>query len=143
MKRFAGRKLTLAGLIWGCLAVAFGANWCQPCHDFSPGFVKFLDGVMPQHPELAVVLMSNDPQLAQTLTYMREEKMPFPAVSKNDLLQSSLLMSYAAKTGIIPHLVIVDRFGRVLATNDDDSGNRSDPMDTANALGKMLAASRS
>ncbi|MGD1030468.1 MAG: thioredoxin-like domain-containing protein [Opitutaceae bacterium] len=122
-------------------AFYFGANWCQPCHDFSPGFVKFLNGVMPQHPELAVVLMSNDPQPAQMLAYMKEEKMPFPAVPQKDLLQSSLLMSYAAK--MIPHLVIVDRFGKVLATSDDSNGNRFDPMDTAAALGKMLAASRS
>jgi thiol-disulfide isomerase/thioredoxin len=119
-------------------AFYFGANWCAPCHAFSPGFVKFLDATMPQHPELAVVLMSNDPLLAQTLTYMRDEKMPFPAVSQKDLLQSSLLSSYAAK--MIPHLIIVDRFGRVLATSDDASGNRSDPMDTVAALGKMLAA---
>jgi thiol-disulfide isomerase/thioredoxin len=120
-------------------ALYFGANWCAPCHAFSPDFVKFVDTAMPRHPELAVVLLSNDEQTGQMLAYMKEEKMPFPAVPLKELNESSLLSSYAAK--MIPHLVIVDRFGKVLASNDDDSGNRADPKDTIQALGRLLADS--
>lgn len=93
---------------------------------------------MPRPPELAVLLLSNDEQPDQMLAYMKKEKMPFPAVPLKDLNQSSLLSSYAAK--MIPHLVIVDRFGRVLASNDDDHGNRVDPKDTIDALSKLLTA---
>lgn len=120
-------------------AFYFGANWCAPCHAFSPDFVKFLNESMPRHPELAVVLLSNDEQPGQMLAYMKEEKMPFPAVPLKDLRQSSFLSSYEAQ--MIPHLVIVDRFGKVLASNDDNHGNRADPKDTIDALGKLLAAS--
>ena len=119
-------------------AFYFGANWCAPCHAFSPDFVKFADEALPKHPELAIVLMSNDPQPGPMLAYMKEEKMPFPAVPQTVLLQSSLLSSYAAQ--MIPHLIVVDRFGKVLATSDDASGNRSDPKDTIDALTKLLAA---
>jgi len=117
-------------------AFYFGANWCAPCHAFSPDFVKFLDDALPQHPELAAVLLSNDQQPDQMLAYMKEEKMPFPAVPLKDLNQSSLLSSYAAE--MIPHLVIVDRFGKVLAYNDDNHGNRTDPKDTITALNHLL-----
>ena len=121
-------------------ALYFGANWCAPCHAFSPTLVKFLDVALPKHPELAAVMMSNDEQPAQMLTYMKEAKMPFPAVPLKDLNRSPLLLSYAAK--MIPHMVVVDRFGKVLATNDDEQGNRSDPEDTVKALGRLLAAQK-
>jgi thiol-disulfide isomerase/thioredoxin len=120
-------------------AFYFGANWCAPCHAFSPDFVKFAGDALSRHPELAIVLMSNDPQPGPMLAYMKEEKMPFPAVPQADLLKSSLLSSYAAQ--MIPHLIVVDRFGKILASSDDRSGNRSDPMDTARELGKLLDAS--
>ncbi|HXP59283.1 MAG TPA: thioredoxin-like domain-containing protein [Dongiaceae bacterium] len=117
-------------------AFYFGANWCAPCHAFSPDLVRFLDDALPRHPELEAVLMSNDQQPAQMLAYMREAKMPFPAVPLSDLNRSSLLSGYAVK--MIPHLVVVDRFGKLLASNDDDRGNRADPKDTVDALGKLL-----
>jgi thiol-disulfide isomerase/thioredoxin len=116
----------------------FGASWCPPCRAFSPDFVKYLNDAMPKHPELAVVLMSNDQQPDKMLEYMKEEKMPFPAVPLRDLNQNSLLLSYAAQ--VIPELVIVDRFGKVLASNDDHHGGRVDPKDTLATLGKLLAA---
>ena len=119
-------------------ALYFGAGWCAPCHAFSPDLVKFLDGALPAHPELAAVLLSNDKDDGQMLAYMKEEQMPFPAVPPKPLLQSGLLMTYAAP--IIPHLVVVDRFGRVLASNDDGHGNRTDPKDTIDALARLLAA---
>jgi thiol-disulfide isomerase/thioredoxin len=118
-------------------AFYFGANWCAPCHAFSPDFVKFCNDAMPKHPELAVVLMSNDEKPAEMLAYMTEEKFPFPAVPLTELNKSTLLSSYAAK--MIPHLIVVDRFGKVLASNDDEQGNRGDPKDTIDVLAKLLA----
>jgi hypothetical protein len=82
--------------------------------------------------------MSNDEQPDQMLAYMKEEKMSFPAVPLKAWTQSSLLMGYAAE--MIPQLVVVDRFGKVLASNDDLHGNRGDPKDTIDALGQLLTA---
>jgi hypothetical protein len=117
-------------------ALYFGANWCAPCHAFSPDFVKFLNDALPRHPELAVAMLSNDEDPAQMYAYMKAEKMPFPAVPLKALNGSGLLSSYAVK--MIPHLVIVDRFGNILASNDDDTGNRADPRETIDALRKLL-----
>jgi nucleoredoxin len=119
-------------------ALYFGASWCPPCRAFSPDFVKYLNDTMPKHPELAVVMMSNDQQPDKMLEYMKEEKMPFPAVPLRDLNQSSLLLSYSAQ--LIPELFIVDRFGKVLASNDDHRGGRVDPKDTLAALNRILSA---
>jgi hypothetical protein len=119
-------------------ALYFGANWCAPCHEFSPVLVKFLNDAMPKHPELAAVLLSNDDRPDQMLAYMTSERMPFPAVPLKDLNRSAVLSGFSART--IPHLVIVDRFGRVLASNDDDHGHRTDPEDTLGELTKRLEA---
>lgn len=118
-------------------ALYFGAGWCAPCHAFSPDLVKYLDEALPKHPELEAVFLSNDKQVNQMLDYMREEKMPFPAVPPASLERSPLLLSYAAR--MIPQLIVVDRFGNVLASNDDHRGNRGDPKDTIGALDQLLA----
>ncbi len=119
-------------------ALYFGANWCAPCHEFSPELVKFLNEALPKHPELAAVMVNDDDKPDQMFAYMKEAKMPFPAMAKKDVTRANPISNYQAE--MIPHLVIVDRFGKVLASNDDNKGNRTDPADTIGALKKLLAA---
>ena len=119
-------------------ALYFGAGWCPPCQAFSPGFAKFVNDTLPKHPELAVVFLSDDKQRPDMFAYMKKEDMNFPAVPPNVLPYSNLISTYQVQ--LIPHLIVVDRFGKVLADNDDGRGNRVDPMDTVAALGKLLAA---
>ena len=118
-------------------ALYFGASWCAPCHAFSPALVKYLDDALPKHPELAAVFLSDDKALPPMFAYMKQERMPIPAVPPQAVSQSTLLTTYASQ--LIPQLVIVDRFGRVLATSDDNHGNRIDPEETLGALTKLLA----
>jgi len=96
-------------------ALYFGASWCGPCRKFSPGFVQYVGGVSKDNPHLATVLLSNDKERADMLQYMTEEKMPWPAMPLETLMDSPLLLSYAG--GSIPHLVILDRHGKVLASS--------------------------
>ncbi len=118
-------------------AFYFGAGWCPPCHEFSPDFVKFMNEAGPAHPELQTVFLSRDKTPADMLAYMKQENMPFPGVRMNDIDHSAVLNKYSAQ--IIPQLIIVDRFGKVLASNDDHNGNRGDPKDTIEDLRKLLA----
>jgi hypothetical protein len=67
---------------------------------------------------------------------MKEAQMPFPGVPPDVLLKSNILVGYSAQ--MIPQLVIVDRFGKVLASNDDHHGNRGDPKDTIGELDSLL-----
>ena len=116
----------------------FGANWCAPCHEFSPELVKFLDEALPKHPELAAVMVNDDDKPEDMLAYMKSAKMPFPAMAKKNVTRANPISNYQVKT--IPHLVIVDRFGKVLATNDTDKDDRTDPADTIVALKKLLVS---
>ena len=117
-------------------ALYYGANWCAPCHQFSPDLVKFLDEALPKHPELAAVFVDDDDKTDEMLAYMKEAKMPFPAMAKKDVTRANLISDFQVK--IIPHLVIVDRFGKILASNDDDKSERKDPADTIGDLKKLL-----
>ncbi len=94
-------------------ALYYGASWCGPCRAFSPGFVKYINSVSAQNPRLMVVLMSNDKNDADMLKYMTDEKMPWPAVSLATINKTPVLLAYPR--GYIPHLVIVDRYGKILA----------------------------
>lgn len=91
----------------------YGASWCGPCRKFSPGLVQFVKDAAAENPGLVTVLMSNDEKDADLLEYMSEEKMPWPALPLATLNQTPQLTSYAV--GSIPNLVVVDRYGKVLA----------------------------
>jgi nucleoredoxin len=93
----------------------FGASWCGPCRKFSPGLVRFATNAAKDHPRLATVLLSNDKKDADMRRYMTEEKMPWPAMPLATLRETPLLMSLSA--GYIPHLVVLDRHGKVLASS--------------------------
>jgi len=121
-------------------AFYFGAGWCPPCRTFSPDLVKYADDALPKHPELAMVLLSRDHSTQEMLAYMKEEKMPFPAVAPQALDQSNMLGTLTADTRMIPHMVVVDRWGKVLAANADGQGNLTDATDTISTLDKLLNA---
>jgi len=94
-------------------ALYYGASWCPPCRQFSPGFVKYIDQISAQNPKLTVVMMSNDKADAEMLKYMKSEKMPWLAMPLAKLQRSPLFLGYTK--GYIPQLVIVDRSGKILA----------------------------
>lgn len=110
----AGKPMTLDNLDDGqVFALYYGASWCGPCRAFSPGFVKFIREASSRNPRLVVVMMSNDKKDADLFGYMKEESMPWPAVTLSNLENSPALMAYAR--GGIPQLAIVDRYGKVLS----------------------------
>lgn len=122
-------------------ALYYGAKWCAPCLEFSPNLVKFANDTLSKHPEVALVLLNEDPQESTMLAYMKDEHMSFPAVPQDSWKDNAVISQFAGR--IIPDMVIIDRFGKVLADNDaieDNQGNHGDPMDSLAALSKLLAA---
>lgn len=101
-------------------AVYFGAGWCGPCRQFSPGFVSTLSPLLAQNPHLTVVYLSNDKTAAAMQTYMQKVQMPWPGVRLESWSRDPALMAYAR--GMVPQLVILDRYGKVLA--DSFQGDR-------------------
>ena len=119
----------------------FGAGWCAPCLDFSPNLVKFANDALPKHPELAIVMFNEDKTPGEMLAYLKKENMPFPTAQENAWRANATIAHYAGR--IIPDVVVIDRFGKILADNDaveDAQGNHGDPMDSINTLTQLLAA---
>jgi thiol-disulfide isomerase/thioredoxin len=119
-------------------ALYFGGNWCPACHLFSPDFSQFLAQQLPAHPELMAVLISNDNDVNQTLAYAKAANLPIPVMSEATLDHVQLIVKYQVK--IIPHLVLVDRFGNVLANNGDAAAERADLKDTLAQITAILNA---
>jgi nucleoredoxin len=101
-------------------AIYYSADWCPPCHTFSPKLVKFYNEFKPTHPNFQLVFISEDRNPKAMLGYMKEMAMPWPAVGYDNLLHAPTgtfkgpgIEAYAGPA--IPDLVLVDATGRVLA----------------------------
>jgi len=116
----------------------YGASWCGPCRKFSPTLVDFANKSRADNPGLAFVLMSNDQDPKDMLGYMKEEKMPWPALPLEKLKKSPLFMGYTGQ--YIPLLVVVDRYGKVLASSVDASGNYTGTAGPFQELTRLVQA---
>jgi nucleoredoxin len=95
------------------IALYFSAYWCGPCRKFTPQLVEFYNRVAPQHPEFEIVFVSYDRSLMAMEDYMRETKMPWPAIDYAKLPDKGALKKYAGEG--IPCLVLLDDTGKVIS----------------------------
>ncbi|MBB3342769.1 thiol-disulfide isomerase/thioredoxin [Luteimonas sp. RC10] len=99
------------------VALYFGADWCAPCHAFSPTLREVRDALRAAGADTEVVYASLDESAAQMRRTMRLRAMPWPAIEPRRL---RMLGPVRALGGIAPpNLVLVDREGRVLASGWD------------------------
>jgi thiol-disulfide isomerase/thioredoxin len=101
-------------------ALYYSAQWCPPCHAFTPHLVKWYNLFKPNHPNFELIFVSEDHTENDMLAYMKEMAMPWPAVRYSDLLhdgtgtfQGSGIEKFAGAG--IPDLVLVDVNGHVLS----------------------------
>lgn len=106
------------------IALYFSAFWCGPCRKFTPQLVEYYDRVKAQHPEFEILFVSSDRSLSAMETYMREMKMPWPAIDFGKPAGKESLGKYSG-TGI-PCLVLVNARGEVLSDTYSD-GKRLGP----------------
>ena len=95
------------------IALYFSAHWCGPCRKFTPQLVEFYNRVAPQHPEFEIIFVSNDRSAGAMEAYMRDLKMPWPAIDFAKLPNKSALKKYAGEG--IPCLVLLDASGKVIS----------------------------
>jgi thiol-disulfide isomerase/thioredoxin len=83
----------------------FTAKWCGPCRLFTPKLVEFYNQNAGKRDFLAIVV-SSDRSKRQLDQYLKEYKMPFPAVPWGRLDASGIKKEYGARG--IPNLVWLD-----------------------------------
>ena len=93
----------------------FSAQWCGPCRKFTPQLVDYYNRVAPQHPELELIFVSRDKSSFAMETYVRDMKMPWPAVDYQKVAAKEGITKYAGEG--IPDLVLVDLTGKVISTS--------------------------
>lgn len=94
------------------IALYHSAYWCPPCRKFTPQLVAFYTRVAAAHPEFEIVFVSNDKSASAMEGYMRDDQMPWPAVSFDKVPGNAGLMKYFGES--IPCLVVVDENGKVV-----------------------------
>ncbi len=123
-RTLAGKLLHLEGGVLRPLAPArlagvkfyalyFSASWCAPCQQFTPELIDAYGKIRAVYPEFEVVLVNRDRSPAEMFAYMRDDKMPWPALRWTDIAGASAINRYAGEG--IPDLVLVDANGKVLS----------------------------
>jgi len=101
-------------------AIYYSAQWCPPCHHFTPELVNFYNDFKPTHPNFELIFVSEDHDEDAMRAYIKEMSMPWPAVryqalhhDGNGTFKGSGIEKFAGDG--IPDLVLVDANGKVLS----------------------------
>ena len=94
------------------IGLYFSAYWCGPCRKFTPSLVSFYNKNAAAHPEFEILFVSADKSASAMETYMRDMRMPWPAVNYEKVAGNEALRKYAGSG--IPCLVVVDETGKVI-----------------------------
>jgi nucleoredoxin len=94
------------------IGLYFSAHWCGPCRKFTPSLVSFYNKNAAAHPEFEILFVSYDKSAVAMEGYMRDQQMPWPALSFDKVSGSAALKKYAGSG--IPCLVVVDENGKVI-----------------------------
>lgn len=99
------------------IAFYFSAQWCPPCRKFTPRLVDYYNRVAPQHPEFEIVFVSSDHARFNWESYLRDDRMPWPAIDYDQLASFQKLKELGGPG--IPSLLLLDAGGHVLASSYD------------------------
>src|ERR1041385_3092949 len=118
------------------IALYHSAYWCPPCRKFTPQLVAFYNRVAAAHPEFEIVFVSNDKSANAMEGYMRDDQMPWPAVSYDKVPGNAALIKSFGQW--IPCLVVVDETGKVFFDSYAGQNTRG-PEAVLNDLDQLFA----
>ena len=116
-------------------AFYYSAHWCPPCRKFTPKLVDFYNRNHRADSNFESIFVSSDRSEKDMLKYMREAKMPWPALDFGKKRQSGEITRYAGNG--IPCLVVVDKNGKVIS-DSYVGGNYRGPVPVMNELEKLI-----
>jgi len=96
------------------IALYFGAEWCAPCHAFTPTLKDIRQHLLDAGARTEVVYVSQDSSEAMMRRYMRHAAMPWPGITPGRLRTLPNVQALAGPAP--PNLVLIDREGNVLAS---------------------------
>lgn len=104
--------------------VAFysSASWCGPCHAFTPDLARSYSSLKRKYDNFELILLSADNDRASWEGYVKEYKMPFPALDF-DAASAKGELRAGKNSNFIPAIHIVARDGTVL--DDSSAGARA------------------
>jgi nucleoredoxin len=94
------------------IGLYLSASWCPPCRQFTPKLVAYYNKNAAAHPEFEILFLSNDKSAGAMEKYMRDDQMPWPAVTYDKVAGNEALKKYFGES--IPCLVVVDETGKVI-----------------------------
>ena len=94
------------------IGLFMSAHWCPPCRQFTPKLVAYYNKIVATHPEFEILFVSNDKSAGAMEGYMRDDQMPWPALSYDKIPGNAALNKYFGSS--IPCLVVVDENGKVI-----------------------------
>ncbi len=97
------------------VALYFSAHWCAPCRKFTPTLVDYYQRVAPAHPEFELVFVSADRSRFNWETYIRDTRMPWPAIDFDQLAGFAGLKQFGGES--IPSLLVLDAGGHVVVSS--------------------------
>jgi len=96
------------------IALYFGADWCAPCHAFTPQLREVYTALRNTGANTEVVYVSLDTTESDMRRYMRQSAMPWPAIPPRRLRTLPAIHALAGTAP--PNLVLIDRAGNILAS---------------------------
>lgn len=91
----------------------FSAHWCPPCRTFTPKLVDFYNNSEAAGKKFEIIFVSSDSNEDKMEDYIKEDKMPWPAIKYRYAKKIKEINKYAGSG--IPCLVMVDRNGKVIS----------------------------
>jgi nucleoredoxin len=119
-------------------AIYYSAQWCPPCHAFTPKLVDWYNGFKPAHPNFELIFVSDDRDEASMLDYMKEMAMPWPALDYEYVKHDGSGIEKYAGEGI-PDLVLIDSDGNLLA-DSYQNGQYVGPQSAVDDIERIVGA---
>jgi thiol-disulfide isomerase/thioredoxin len=93
-------------------AFYYSADWCPPCHVFTPELNSEYVKLRAQYPEFELIFVSRDRSEKDMKEYMASAKMPYPAIEYEKLKRLDQINRLASQG--FPYLLVTDANGKEL-----------------------------